>query len=359
MELRSLNVWSTSKNFTSPFYTEAIVHGVYDANHTSTVGIAFDRSTLPTPWPIIVASIGLSLITASWALYTIRKGSNRSWVAGLCFSLLNTVRSVAALVSASRALAGHGGLWPAPSATCALVLSNIPYTYRSPAPFDSVAIIDTLLSFTALGITGLAPWYRWEGLSYGKMSIFGGNCPAFVALCPDQSHLNYAGCGWIDPKDPDYQFDGSTIVSLVEKIIGMAFFAPLAFGSWIVVFLVIGLLAKAFSGITEWLSDPDWEPANCDKHRRRQKVFLILKVVFISIAGLATISAHLNQERPKPIYPSLLLDSFGPVRNLSTESAGESWTDCFVVDLPWGRLGFMDIWWSTAKSRPEHILGLL
>jgi hypothetical protein len=352
----------TAGNLTSSFYTGVILHGVYNKNHTSTAFIGYDPSTPLTPWPIVTGSIGLSFITACWALHTIRKSSDQSWVAGLGFTIVNTVRSVSTFIAACRAIAGDGGRWLAPSSVCAMVLANIPYTYRSPAPFDSVALINTLLSFAALGITGLAPWYRWNGLSYGKLGIFGGNCPVSNSgsFCPDLITFTTVGCGWADPKDKTYQFDGTTFLSLVEKIIGVLFFAPFAFCSaFIVPCLIVGVLAKAASGITEWLKSPDWEPANGDKHRKRQKVFLILNVVFILITGLATVSAHLNLELQQSSDPFVVIDSFGPVRNRSATPAGESWTDCFVVNEVHDRLGFLVLWWSTAKSRPEHILGLV
>jgi hypothetical protein len=70
-------------------------------------------------------------------------------------------------------------------------------------------------------------------------------------------------------------------------------------------------------------------------------VFLILKVVFIVVAGLATIYAHLNMEiRESICSPSAILNGSGPARNLSLESASECWTNCFVVNVPNGRLGF-------------------
>jgi hypothetical protein len=143
----------------------------------------------------------------------------------------------------------------------------------------------------------------------------------------------------------------------VEKIIGIIFFGSFAFFSWGIVILVLW----AFANLALWLDSPDfsdWEPENNDKHRRNQKVFLILKVVFIVVMGLATISAHLNTEIGESIYsPSAILHGSGPARNLSLESAGESWSDCFVINVPNGRLGFLDIWWSMAKSWPEYILG--
>jgi hypothetical protein len=155
IELRSLDNLSTFDNLTSPFYTGTVLQGFYNTNHTSTVGIAFDRTSLPTPWPILLGSLGLSLITASWALYTIRESARRNWFTGLWFTLLNTIRSVSALVATSRIIAGHGGHWSPPTSLCTLVLANIPYIYRSPAPFDSIAIINTLIAFAALGMAAL------------------------------------------------------------------------------------------------------------------------------------------------------------------------------------------------------------
>src|SRR5436190_1232039 len=66
-------------------------------------------------------------------------------------------------------------------------------------------------------------------------------------------------------------------------------------------------------------------------------------------------SGNLSYGRPTQYG---FIDSFGPPRNLSAQTADGSWVDCFAVMAPAYKMGFLTPWWSETKNRPATHLGL-
>src|SRR5205814_8852906 len=142
----------------------------------------------------------------------------------------NTVRSMSALISACEALThanAHRGRFMAPSALGALTLAIIPYIFRSPSPFNSVAIIDAIMAFTSMTMMTFWPLSKPNALSYGKRVMLGGNCPVYVGSCNYLSSdwKQLAGCGWYNMSDPSFHFDGKTTLAEVEHYLGIVMFA--------------------------------------------------------------------------------------------------------------------------------------
>ncbi|ORY16366.1 hypothetical protein BCR34DRAFT_584315 [Clohesyomyces aquaticus] len=369
-------------NFTSPYFTGAVTTATKNPSHNSTIAVVYAASTVPTPWPLIVASIGYSVITALWTLIGMLRpqkpsSSGKTLIGGLFFTTTNTVRSTSVLISTCKALLkptveGTGRFMP-PSAIGALTLSIIPYIFRSPPPFDAVATIDTMMAFASLIMMTFWPLSKPGLLSYGKKVMVGGNCPIAVTDCYGWPTLfeRRAGCGWYNTSDPTYKFDETTMLSTAEHMIGIFMFAPLILlGGWFCIFLgavLVVMLGSAFTNIVKWLRRPNWDVPEMSRSKRRWVIAICaLKILFLVVIGVVSFALHRATEVPtsysngeKGGQAFYFVDSFGPVRNLSAELAGESWSECFKVYLPTDSQGFLGAWWLEHKYRPETWLGLV
>jgi hypothetical protein len=72
-------------NFTSPVAANNTQHGLINPVHSSTASIVYTSNTLPTPWPILLAGLLLSLLSAIRGLLPQRSSSSK--VIHLSFSL--------------------------------------------------------------------------------------------------------------------------------------------------------------------------------------------------------------------------------------------------------------------------------
>ncbi|KAK0655870.1 hypothetical protein B0T16DRAFT_451497 [Cercophora newfieldiana] len=370
-------------NFTSPFFTGALTRGIN--GHLSSVAVVYTPSTVPTPWPILAASFGTSLLVALWAIIGGR-AKLKSWPVGLALSIYLTIKSISYLVGASIAAADTardptglsstaGRFFPASQLAIA-TLALLPYTITSPKPWDKLAIINSVVSFTCLTLVTFLPLTsNMKSLRYAALTVVGGNCPVYVPSCSSmdigQVWTTYAGCGAIANATEDvsgYVFDGMTVLSTIEMYVGILIFAPLIIGGgWIMLFLGIWLLcsmAAAFSELVEWFMKPTWEQDKeiSDKKRRWCIALAVVQILLIIAVGTTSMIAHMSEEghagerafRRKFSF----IDCHGPPRNLSVQAAGESWVDCFTVGQPLDQMGFLVAWWNDTKTRPVAYLSL-
>ncbi|KAK0633185.1 hypothetical protein B0T14DRAFT_56838 [Immersiella caudata] len=371
-------------NFTSPFFTGALTRGIN--GHLSSVAVVYTPPTVPTPWPIIAASFGTSLLVALWALVGGR-AKLKSWPVGLLLSIYLTIKSINFLTGASIAASdmardpsglSHtaGRFFPASQLAIA-TLALLPYTITSPKPWDKLAIINSVVSFTCLTLVTFLPLTNnMKTLRYASLVVIGGNCPVYVPSCNPidigKTWTQYAGCGAIANSTDDtlgYVFDGSTTLSTIEMYLGILIFAPLILaGGWVMLFLGVWLLvgmAAAFSELLEWFMKPNWvqDRELSDKRRKWCIALAVIQILLIMAVGTVSVLAHMHEEgyyaREGGFRRGFsFIDSSGPPRNLSAGAAGESWVDCFTVAQPLDQMGFLGAWWNDTKTRPVAYLSL-
>src|SRR5690349_18847671 len=128
----------------SPFLPTT-VHGDQDPTHTLNAGIVWSPATIPTPWPFLIVSFGLSFITALWGFtsnrWPVSVGSfigklaeplQRKWPTlqsflNVTLLAICTMRAVAALYAAVKAFVSNSAKWAPPSALAMLIVAIIPY----------------------------------------------------------------------------------------------------------------------------------------------------------------------------------------------------------------------------------------
>jgi len=304
-------------NFTSPFYTSALTLGIH--GHLSSLSVVFTPQTVPTPWPIIAASLGTSLLVALWAIVGGR-AKLKSWPVGFILSLYLTIKSISSLVGASIAAADTardptglsytaGRFFPALQLAIS-TLALLPYTITSPKPWDKLAIINSVVSFTCLTLVTFIPLTNdMKSLRYAALTVIGGNCPVVVSSCSTadigKAWTQLAGCSAIastTDSSRGYVFDGMTTLSSIEMYLGILIFAPLILaGGWAMLFLGVWLLcsmASAFSELVEWFMSPNWvqDKEISDKQRRWCTALAVIQILVIVAVGSASVIAQMGEE---------------------------------------------------------------
>lgn len=355
----------------SPYSNSRTNIGFYDHAHTSTVGIAYTPSTLPTPWPILSIGFLLSFLTALWGAvsnflqYRSRSQESRpprkssgifSPLLTVLATIITTIRSVSALIQAIRATQ-NGTNRPADiMALFALLISSSQYlflntvlnpyerlhirilnnTMRSLAAFDIIFVLISGLIMFSLLIKGNSFYAKW--------TLVGGTCPTVVERC---TQLSYVGCristfvGAARINAKYINTVNSANYLRLEQLLGGIFLIMVLFGT-LPLFLRQRRILKRSGGNVE-----------------RSPVFrtFLHFGACLSITMLAATAiplAAVQETNPKAIN---IVDSFGAILPASS-SNGSSWSDCFTITAPANKYGFLDIWWADRGSEIANLLSL-
>jgi hypothetical protein len=217
-----------------------IHHGILNASHTSSVALVYLTSTLPTPWPFYLASMGFSLLMVLMALvicrYVDRLESVFRWAhlalvgdGGYCPVeltatvsptpktneaahesawrrvrkvvlhmplLINSARTAGTLSLAVRVVQQHGDARRPPVSTIlALLLSLLPNLNSSHSHLAcGLAAADMLVLIVSAVIVAFVDASSNPAVSYGDLAGLSGagGCPLNVAA--DELHSDYVGC---------------------------------------------------------------------------------------------------------------------------------------------------------------------
>jgi hypothetical protein len=160
--------------------------------------------------------------------------------------------------------------------------------------------------------------------------------------------------------------DGKTVLSEEETYMGIMVFAPLILlGWWFTIFFGVGFLwrmAKAVRKFAAWFRHLHWSRDRSLSRTGRRwiialavlQILATLSVGFVSIALPLTVS----QDAESTIVYYDFIGSSGPLRSLSAEPVGNSWVDCFRVEVPHENTGFLKSWWENTRDRLATYLGL-
>ncbi|KAI9859283.1 MAG: hypothetical protein M1813_007057 [Trichoglossum hirsutum] len=384
-------------NFTSPIANDNIQYGLVNPVHSSTMSIVYTSSTLPTPWPILLAGLLWSLLSAIRGMLPQR--SKPSQVIYFSFSVIAFIRCLAALIAACEALATTGGRFRPASAVVVLLLSTLPYALnpRSYRLSRALAAIGTILVFITLSMM-IAVRAKDSNNYYAKWVLTGGNCPAIIGksmlnICPP---LYYVGCGlslpevakatdaelrmsFMQPQNPN-TFKDTNKLALGETILGLLLIAPfILLGIGFTLFVIataMYTLWEVFVWLFESFARPfetDWDEGGEDNVRFTATVAVVVILVYIAVS----FPLHYDIQTKSRMF--VVFDGFGNLQpaNLQVghdyydsgdiiwsswtgDSAnGTSWGDFFLVQTPTDRLGFLGHWWKTNKVRIMNWIAIL
>lgn len=322
-----------------------------------------DNEAVPTPVP--------------WRMFHM---STKHMVIILISFLYSTARCAIALILSLKVLVTKQGSHSASSSLLLLLLSVQTFiTNRSiPRIMNIVLVLDSFIASIAFVIAS----FDQRGQYYGEFTLFGGNCPAYIADCAAQSsHWNQVGCGSViyftginyekecklyenpecgDTFYPPYgetgdALSGKNVLFVMEMVIAV-------FGAiWLITVLVtLYKCHNLFTGSWSDLLKPAGNKGPGAKTKTGRKkmgwtavyVFSIFGILGAGLVTVLTVAAHMAQELgSKSLVYS---DGFGPSvgsdfkggsnGNMSAGYGGESWTDCFVVETPTSGNGFWDLW---------------
>ena len=357
-------------------------YGGFNQHHFSNVSIHYTQSTLPTPWPILTASLSLSLISAiRIVLFShSHKISRFSRISTASFAVIQFVRGLFSLVAASLAVQRVGGRYLPPSALSVLLLSTFPYALeeRVYQIFRALAAFSSLFTFAALLIM-VALRLKSDVYSYGKLYVGGGLCPLAVKqqggywdgtgweLCTN--HYKVGCLAYNNYTDSAINLNSSNEIVVSETVLGFIVGGVFCILGLAAILGILVVLAALASLILNALRHPfAAEEDYTDLHSTRKKVAILLTVAIVVVI-LVSLPAHIVAQRNPRTY--LVQDSFGPPADAyvlvenngygGTEANwtswtgdsfdGKSWTDFFLVHKPTDKLGFLEIWWQLHRRK--------
>jgi len=327
-----------------------------------------------TPWPVLIASVGLSLLICLIGYLGARSSQKKHdqgtrtqphrimkaiTMIGL---LISTIRAIAFVVLAIRI--NHITSLPSPSSMLLFVSSLLPYTVNQGLPdwMRITAKIEFVVAFSISAWINYNPAIADHG--YGQLTVSGGNCPTVSQTPCSQLNLigQYTGCL---PNSTNLHQNLTVQVEFLNVTEQLFSALALIYGVVFVGGLVIVLLGSAaVQGVT--LFSPRYKAiVNEEKRISKQKqnpwasqagmtwVATIIAVIIIIII----VPEHVVAESNPSTYS--VLDAFGPevsIVNPRYTGNATSWKDCFDLHPPADKLGFATFWWQQEESRALHIL---
>jgi hypothetical protein len=218
-----------------------IHHGIVNASRTSTVALVYLTSSLPTPWPVYLASMGMSLLTALLAIYMSRLAAKLEPVYRLAHNiamharrrdpvkptilccgpdspeaggygagwrrvrqgllhiplLIHAARTAGTLSLAVRVVRQHGDARrPALSSIGGLILSVVPNMAGNLSrPAYALVGVDVIMLIVCGCIVTFTGASSNTAVGYGDLAAIGGagGCP--LNLPAQQLQASYVGCG--------------------------------------------------------------------------------------------------------------------------------------------------------------------
>lgn len=413
----------------SPVNLTTTTNGFFDPSHISTAAIVYSPNTIPTPWPILTLSFGISILTSAWASGLaihryLREQRGRPISSASAFAtgltgaaiIYSFIRICATFILAIRAgLSGSETKSPDLSAVYGMFFSTSQYmvldVIESPTSTSQVkanwmfkkivGLIILVLLVTefllAIRILKKSPPY------YSKWALIGGECPLPVRDC---SQLAFVGCG----QDALTGVDRVPYMD-INTLHNANFLRLLQFIVAVIAMMILGLLGVAFLSnlvttacqlrehfsvykprFPSWSSRSRQQPKfrmtrvrqDSDEFERPKFRItvevtpssklstsgghLYLKMIpTILILVFAVVSVPLTyrqQSNPRSLH---IIDSFGSATPIPNSHHGTSytggnstiWTDCFQIQAPTDKYGFLQYWWSDHQNRIAEVLALV
>jgi len=178
----------------SPVHFNKTLIGEWNHNHTSTVALVYGKNTVPTPWPIYLAGLLISLGTAIYSTISGRPDPNSvekrhvRAIIGFFMSLYQAIRAVSGFIGLCLALSNQGGHYLAPSAITCVLLSLVKGTLDVGAYSFARTIMGLGASFAVvtLIIMIILQVFDPNGAGYyAEWLVVNGNCPRVVSDLSD------------------------------------------------------------------------------------------------------------------------------------------------------------------------------
>jgi hypothetical protein len=382
----------------------SLLIGRWDPNHTSTAALIYKESTLPTPWPILLAGYLFSLATALFSSVpgciklqrdNYDDGAPPSHFLAIISSAIagyQSLRAVFAFGAVCQALAETGGRYMAPSGILVLTVSMIPYVfdvnvYGAFRVLAGVGLVCNLITHTMLLIAQHADYY-------GKWYLVGGNCPKIIGRskdvrsCPQQY---FVGC-FVDklarrgdakstvksgyfaaqPRDKIYIrnpiYVGEAILGATDILIEITLVVNLYYS----LEGIRNILRKA----NMLLSRPFMFSHNLESFEDKTALTLVTAIFTLIFGVVAFPINYVTQTRSTSFVVQDAVGNFSEAMiQLGNETFdvgeplwqtwtgngvnGSVWTDFFLASTPSDRYGFLELWWRSHRSRVWHWLPLM
>jgi hypothetical protein len=265
-----------------------------------------------------------------------------------------------------------------------LLLSLLPHIIdrRLLPRIRPLAALGALLVFIALVMT-ISLGIKHSLASYATWKLSGGNCPVVIESC---GLWTFVGCGLqhlntsvgmtaveVTPANPNTQH-ANNILAVAETALGILLAAPFII-CWPCA-IVGGVGVLAWGSLWSCLSLAQRgreELTSRDLEKNAETLAATCKISMVLIIGYALTALALHayqQAQPKSIsivdsfgslaHAQLLYDSFGDLIPNQPYYGGNAshWSDCFIVQTPVDRFGFLKAWWLSHWTDFEVILSI-
>jgi hypothetical protein len=412
------NETTAISDYTNPFTFSNLTHGQINPNHTTDISLVYRPSSLPTPWPYLTCSIGLSLIMTIYGYVSALDRNNYraddnynpttfQYIRDFVPLAIATIRCFSAFIRAIKAFTGGAARWAPPSALFLLTMSTYTSTMVTSVPYGQlIGMFNTAIAYIAFE---LMIWgrYKPDAGFYGRLFIEGGTC--------QRSYLNttYIGCeamanatdNHIQEQDLN-KIMGMNLIGSAEFVLGALFNLSLVIVAILAAAGICMGSCYAVSGLyhitcghSKWkreryykkqrklyeqqqreeleANDPEAYKTsilNPDRYKvdgpdydglELKRLYSVITIIVIVLIGIVSIPIHYSQQTSAKklwVYdghgPQVLWNSSEHTFD-SSRQIGESWSDSFHVPWVTDRLGFLGWWWEDARKRPLEYLAVV
>jgi hypothetical protein len=363
--------------------------GEWNGSHTSNVSIVYSNSTIPTPWPLLLAgqliSLGTAALTLAKGEYSYSSPNSKiihtKAIALAGPVLYQVIRAVASFASLCKALEGTGGHFMPVSGSWGLAISLMPAYCDEEMHVITrlLAGIGILIAFLEASIMANVQIFHPKNIGYyGKWFTTGGSCPRLVGdldgwACFDQY---YVGCGvdtLISGNQSSVNADNTTLHSgqmptrdpnflRLHNLIAVS-----EYGFSLITWAMAPLAVLGQFAVLIWFSYENldkffgFDTASTEEGGAYGVSLASLPTILIFIVVFFPMH-YTSQTKPVSF---VVQDSIGNIsaaalkynnggqpvwQNWTGEGVdGKTWTDFFLVETPADRYGFLHYWWNTEE----------
>jgi hypothetical protein len=314
-----------------------------NTSNVSVLALQYEVNTLPTPWPILVTSIGISFLISLYGFLTSNKSADTrlTLIIEPIIAVVNTIRAVTAFVSALMAITVQKARFQSPSALAAMLLAVLPSIVQRNEKLKRlklayIGVINVFLVVLANIFASLLSWvltFTGKRYSYALMNMNGGYCVKNQLQC----HLEVFGSiAWVD----------GNAIGLEEYILADTFLGIILL---VLIANIIPLMKRfVYRNRRDYFFDTFkiW-PVDIRYTSNRRRIQLIT-LIWITIYACISLPVHITQERISKTYS---------LADVTTDQVLiDQWSGCPNVTSPTDALGFLSGWWQEYRTRLEAIL---
>ena len=251
----TLNSTLSFSHLTSPFFPSVIRHGSLRWHHTISAAVVYRPSSLPTPWLLLVAGLGTSLVQAFWTLVSNAdrwsesddggKRSTKEQTLDWISIVISTIRTWTAFIRAIKAVASNSARSLSPTALFNMTMCIFPGMIKSDDIQGWLMASNILRAYTSFESVVPAR-YRSDSNYYGSLCSTGGHCSA-VGCAPYSN--GYVGCSsdpYLTTTDGvkhllNKEF-GVNMIGSAELVLGMVYNIKLAAIEFVIMIDLLFLL---------------------------------------------------------------------------------------------------------------------